>query len=368
MASQVIVVEDDKQSADKLAATLRSSKDFEVAATYKTATLALGQSKMFKPDLFLIDVDDGTAIPLIASFVNLYPNARILGTLDSWQSKIAYDCLKAGVDGCILKSFTVEEIKKSLELYELRGQNRPARVISFFSPKGRAGRTTAASLLALKIAEKSGERVALIDADLQFGDMPIFFDVEPKHTIIEASQDIKLLNPLTFEQYFCKLKDGLSLLASSNQPEYAELVDAENFIEVIRMTCTLFRYVLIDLPAGFNPISISTCDLSGTSVLMVMLDNVFDIYHMRRALEMFQTFRRGQKRIYTCFTRVNPCTEEERLKIQRELGYPVTDILPNEYQMISLANSGRLLKDLPSDSVFLQYIEKLADDVINDRR
>ena len=196
MASQVIVVEDDKQSADKLAATLRSSKDFEVAATYKTATLALGQSKMFKPDLFLIDVDDGTAIPLIASFVNLYPNARILGTLDSWQSKIVYDCLKAGVDGCILKSFTVEEIKKSLELYELRGQNRPARVISFFSPKGRAGRTTAASLLALKIAEKSGERVALIDADLQFGDMPIFFDVEPKHTIIEASQDIKLLNPL----------------------------------------------------------------------------------------------------------------------------------------------------------------------------
>ena len=368
MANQVILVEDDKQAAEKLIATLRSSSDFEVAANYKTADLALGQSRMFEPELFLIDVDDGKAIPLIASFVDLYPEARILGLLDSWNSKINYSCLKAGADGCILKSFTVEEIKKSLELYELRGDNRPSRVISFFSPKGRAGRTTAASILALKIAEKSGERVALIDADLQFGDMPIFFDVEPKHTIIEASQDIKLLNPLTFEQYLCHLKDRLSLLASSNQPEYAELVDAENFIEVIRMTCTLFRYVLIDLPAGFNPISISTCDLSETNVLMVMLDNVFDIYHMRRALEMFQTFKRDRKRIYTCFTRVNPCTEEERLKIQRELGYPVTDILPNEYQMISLANSGRLLKGLPTDSFFMQCMEKLADDIIHDRR
>ena len=96
---------------------------------------------------------------------------------------------------------------------------------------------------------------------------------------------------------------------------------------------------------------------------MVMLDNVFDIYHMRRALEMFQTFKRDRKRIYTCFTRVNPCTEEERLKIQRELGYPVTDILPNEYQMISLANSGRLLKGLPTDSFFMQCMEKLADDM-----
>lgn len=368
MAYQVIIVEENKQLIDKLTAAFRRSKEFEVASTYKTADLALAQSRMFKPDLFLINVDDGETVKLLRSFVTFYPNAKILGMLSSWNSKTAYSCLKVGIDGCILKSFTIEEIKKAIQIYELRGEKRPSRVIAFFSPKGRAGRTTAASILALKLAEKSGERVALIDADLQFGDMPIFFDVEPNHTIIEASQDIKLLNPLTFEQYFHPLRDNLSLLASSEQPEYAELVEAENFIEVIKMTCTLFRYVLIDLPSGFNPISISTCDLVDTSILMVMLDNVFDIYHMRRALEMFQTFRKDRKRIYTCFTRVNPCTDEERLKIQRELGYPVTDILPNEYQMISIANSGRLLKDLPTDSQFVKYAESFADDIINDRR
>ena len=368
MAIQVVLVEDDPQITNNMLVALKKSSEFEIAATYKTAEAALGQSRMFKPELFLIDVDDEKAVSLIAAFVDLYPNAKILGLMTYWKSEIAYACLKGGAVGCILKSFSIEEIKKALKLYELRGKNSPSRVITFFSPKGRAGRTTVAALLALSLAEKSGERVALIDADLQFGDIPIFFDVEPTHTIVEASQDIKLLNPLSLESYFHKIKDGVYLLSSPSKPENAELVDVESLVEVVRMTCCLFRYVIIDLPAGFNPISISMCDLSGTNVIMAMFNSVFDIHHMRRTLEMFQTFKRTHKKIYTCFTRVNPCTEDERLKIQRELGYPVTDILPNEYQMVSLANSGRLLQGLPKNSVLVQNIQSLADDVIHDRR
>lgn len=368
MAIQVVLVEDDPQITENMLVALRKSADFEVAAVYKTAEAALGQSKMFKPELFLIDVEDEKVVSLISAFTDAYPKAKVLGMMNLWKSSTAYACVKGGAAGCILKSFTVEEIKKSLSLYELRGKNSPSRVISFFSPKGRAGRTTTATLLALALAKKSGERVALIDADLQFGDIPIFFDVEPTHTIVEATQDIKLLNPLSFEPYFYRIKDGVYLLSSPDKPEYAELVDVESFVEVIRMTCCLFKYVLIDLPSGFNPISISMCDLSGTNIVMAMMNHVFDIHHMRRALEMFQTFKRTHKKIYTCFTRVNPCTEEERLKIQRELGYPLTDILPNEYQMISLANSGRLLKGLPKDSVLVQKIDTIADDVINGRR
>lgn len=368
MAVQVVLVEDDQQITENMLVALRKSPEFEVAATFKTAESALGQSIMFKPELFLIDVEDEKAVPLISAFIDTYPKATVLGIMDIWKSGIAYECLKGGAAGCILKSFTVEDIKNALELYRLRGKSEPSRMVTFFSPKGRAGRTTVATILALEIAKKSGERVALIDADLQFGDMPIFFDVEPEHTIVEATQDIKLLNPLTFKPYFHKIKDGVYLLSSPDKPEYAELVDVESFAEVVRMTCCLFRYVLIDLPTGFNPISISTCDISETNVVMAMMNNVFDIHHMRRALEIFQTFRQTNKKLYTCFTRVNPCTEEERLKIQRELGYPVTDILPNEYQMISLANSGRLLKGLPKDSPLIQKISAKADEIINDRR
>ena len=62
MPSQVILVESDPTLAENMNAVLKSSNDFTVAATYKDANAALGQSKMFQPDLFLINADDGDFI------------------------------------------------------------------------------------------------------------------------------------------------------------------------------------------------------------------------------------------------------------------------------------------------------------------
>lgn len=368
MATQVIVVESDPQKADEIAAVLKKSPKFEIAATYHDANAAIRQSTMFNPELFLINGDDEENLPLIYAFIDTYPNAKVFGLMEIWHSKIADEFFKAGADGCILKSFTIDDLEKFTKLYEERGKRLPARIMSFFSPKGRAGRTTIATILGLELAEKSNERVALIDADLQFGDMPIFFDVVPKQTIVDAAQDIKLLNPLTFDTYFHPIKKGVSLLASPERPEYAELVDAENLVEVVKMASNLCRYVIVDLPVGFNPLSISMCEMSDTNFIVSMFNTKFDILHMRHALEMLHTWKKPDQKLYTVFTRVNPCDEENRLKIQDELGYPVTDIIPNEYQMISIANSGRLSKGLPMDSFLMKGIAKLADDIIEDRR
>lgn len=368
MAYQVILVEDEPSMLDEMIATLKSSTEFNLAATFKSVNDAVGQSSVFRPDLFLIDVDSADALKNIPVFVDIFPNAKILGLVSNWVADIAASVINAGALGCILKPFAVQDILDAIELYEKRGRRGLSRIISFFSPKGRAGRTTAAAVLGLLLSEKSNERVALIDADLQFGDLPIFFDIEPKQTVVEAAQDVKMLNPLNFKPYFHHVQKNLYLLSSPDRPEYAELVESENLVDVVRLACNLFRYVLIDLPAGFNPISIAMSQLSDTVVLMAMINNGFEIQHMKRALEVSKSLERQAKKIYTVFTRVNPCTEEEKRKIEAQLGYPVTDILPNEYKMISLANSGRIAKGLPEDSLMMKTLSTIAEGVINGTR
>ena len=368
MAYQVILVEDEPSMLDEMIATLKSSTEFNLAATFKSVNDAVGQSSVFRPDLFLIDVDSADALKNIPVFVDIFPNAKILGLVSNWVADIAASVIDAGALGCILKPFAVQDILDAIELYEKRGRRGLSIIISFFSPKGRAGRTTAAAILGLLISEKSNERVALIDADLQFGDLPIFFDIEPKQTVVEAAQDVKMLNPLNFKPYFHHVQKNLYLLSSPDRPEYAELVESENLVDVVRLACNLFRYVLIDLPAGFNPISIAMSQLSDTVVLMAMINNGFEIQHMKRALEVSKSLERQAKKIYTVFTRVNPCTEEEKRKIEAQLGYPVTDILPNEYKMISLANSGRIAKGLPEDSLMMKTLSTIAEGVINGTR
>ena len=368
MAYQTILVEDDPAMLDEIIAELKNSTDFNLAVTYKSINEALGQSSIFRPDLFLINVDSADALKNIPVFVDIFPTAKVLGLVSFWNADIAKDIIAAGALGCILKPFAAKDILDALDLYNKRGKSGLSRIISFFSPKGRAGRTTAAALLGLIISEKTDERVALIDADLQFGDLPIFFDIEPKQTVVDAVQDVKMLTPLNLLPYFYRIKRHLYLLSSPDRPEYAELVDKDSLVDVIRLSCNLFKYVFLDLPAGLNPISIALSQLSDTSVIMAMINNGFEIQHIKRTLEISHQMGSNDKRIYTVFTRVNPCNDEARMKIESKLGYPVSDILPNEYQMISLANSGRIAKGLPENSLMMKTLNDIAEGIINGTR
>ena len=368
MAYRVIVIEKDQTSLDDIIQTLKKSPDFTLAASYKDVNAAISQSEMFQPDLFLINVDDKQSLDMVPAFVDIFPNAEILGLVSQWIPDISKEMQKYRALGCITKPFTAADILEALRLYKIRGKKGLARVVSFFSPKGRAGRTTMAAILALALAAKSGERVALIDADLQFGDIPIFFDVEPEQTVVDAAQDVKLLTPLNIEPYFYHLKKNLYMLSSPEKPEYAELVDIQSMVDFVRLSCNIFRYVIIDLPAGFNPLSIGLSRLADTVVMMSMINNGFEIQHLRRALEVFDSnAANSQKKVYPVLSRVNPCTEEEKHKIELRLGYSVKNIMPNEYKVISIANSGRLSKGLPMDSLLIKNISDIADDMISEK-
>ena len=364
MAYRSIVVEDEPAMLDEIVATLRRSADFDVASTYKTASAAINPSGMFHPDLFLLNVEDEETLDMVSDFVDKFPGAYILGTMSQWDPLIAQKAAEGGATGCILKPFTAKEILEYLQLYSIRGEHKPAKLISFFSPKGRAGRTTLAAILALLIAEKTGERVALIDADLQFGDLPIFFDIEPKRTVVDATQDIKLLTPVSFAPYFYPIKDGVSLLSSPDRPEYAELVAPESLTEVVMMAGSIFRYVLVDLPSGFNPMSLNICRISNVVFVTTMINSGFEVNHAKKTMEMFDSQADGRRKVHTVFTRVNPFTEENRRKIEDQLGYPVDVMIPNEYKMISVANSGRLAKGLPMDTLLMKTISDMADKII----
>ncbi len=364
MAYRVIVIEDDPVMLEEIVAVLRRSPDFEVASTYKQAHAAINPSAMFQPNLFLMNVDNEEMLDMVPDFVDRFPKAYILGMMNQWDPLVAQRVAQGGGTGCILKPFTAKDILEHLQVYASRGKNKPAKLISFFSPKGRAGRTTLAAILALLIAEKTGERVALIDADLQFGDLPIFFDLEPKRTVIDATQDIRLLTPVTFAPYFYPIKKGVSLLSSPDRPEYAELVTPEGLVEVVMMTGNIFRYVLVDLPSGFNPLALNICRISNLVFITTMINSGFEIKHARKAMDMFAQQDDGRRKVHAVFTRVNPFTEENRKKISEQLGYPVDYMIPNEYKMISVANSGRLAQGLPKDTLLMQTISGMADKII----
>ena len=243
-----------------------------------------------------------------------------------------------------------------------------AEVLSFFSSKGKSGKTTLISNLGYTLAQKTNQQVGIIDADVQFGDMSVFLNVAPKTTILEATRDINFLSPVTLNGYFSPVGDNLRVLCGTSRPEYAEQIGIQNFMEMITMARSMFRYILIDLPQGFNPISIAAVESSDVTYLTAMVNGGFEIQHMQRALEIFKAWPDYEKRVKTLFTRVSPCDKEEQYKLSQTLGYPVAAIIPNEYMLVSAAvNNGQMAMRVQPDSMFAQTVNRLADDIIGEK-
>ena len=262
--------------------------------------------------------------------------------------------------------FTPDELQAAVRNADRASLRSSARVISFFSPKGKSGKTTLISNLAASIAKKTGEPVAILDCDLQFGDMAVFFNLNPQTTLVEAVRDIKFLSPVTLKSYFIDARRNLQVLCGPAKPDLAESVTLDALTQLIHMTRSLYSYVLIDLPSGFSDISATACELSDETVLMAMYNGGYETMHMKRALEIFKAWDNYRERIHPLFTRVSPFDDAEKERLSKELGYPVAAIIPNEYVRVSeAADNGRLVVDEDPDSPFAKAVDALAEKIIS---
>ncbi len=370
MEYKVILIENDRLTMERLAGVVSGTKGFTLLARYQHAGDALGQSTMFKPNIVLLDIDVKGNLGLIPEFVSAFPSAALICASSHWDAADAEQMVRAGAKGFLVKPFSSEELTQAVETFAKNGMARGSEVLAFFSPKGKSGKTTLIVNLAMSLAGRSGEPVGIIDADLQFGDMAVFFNLEPKSTIVEATRDIKFLSPVTLNPYFIPVPEAenIRVLCGTKMPEFAEMVEIASFEDMVRMAQSLFRYILIDLPPGFNPISVAAAELADTTYMVTMVGGGFEVLHMKRALEVFRAWPDYESRVRTIFTRVSPCTDEERQVLEQELGYPVAAILPNEYLLVSAAaNSGRMAVDIQPDTPLSKQISRLSKDIMGRR-
>ena len=370
MDYQVILVENNRLMLERLSSVIRGTSGFSLAARYQQAGDALGQSAMFKPNIILLDIDEKGNLGLVPEFASAFPGAAILCISSHWDAKESDQIAQAGAKGYLVKPFSSEELTEAVQTFSKSGMAQGSEVLAFFSPKGKSGKTTLIANLAMSLAARSGEPVGIIDADLQFGDMAVFFNLEPKSTIVEATRDVKFLSPITLNPYFIAVPEAenIRVLCGTKKPEFAEMVEIAPFEDVVRMAQSLFRYVLIDLPPGFNPISVAAAELADTTYMVAMVGGGFEVLHMKRALDVFKAWPDYEQRVKTIFTRVSPCTEKERELLEQELGYPVSSIIPNEYLLVSAAaNSGRMAVDVQPDTPLSKNINRLSKDIMGRR-
>ena len=142
------------------------------------------------------------------------------------------------------------------------------KIITVYSPKGGTGCTTIAVNLAIALNNED-TRTALVDANLQFGDVAVFVNEQGKNTILELAPRVDELEAEVVEEILIKHEaSGVRILAAPQRPEMAEKVSADQFTKVLQFLQRMYSYVVVDTSPILTDVILSTIDISDVIVLV----------------------------------------------------------------------------------------------------
>ena len=277
------------------------------------------------------------------------PVAAVL-FLHRLDTTIMRDALRAGVVDVLTPDVSDDELGDALaRAREEAGERLPeagpgdgedhGKVITVFSTKGGCGKSLVASNLAILIAQQAQGDVALVDLDLQSGDLAIMLQMMPGLSIYDAAQSIDRIDADALKGYLTPHDSGVSLLAAPLEPSLAEAVSAEAVARMLQLLRERFAYVVIDGPAFFTDQVLAAIDLSDHVVLVGSLD-VPSIKNLRMALNTLQQLGRPRDEILTVLNRADSNVGLRTPEVEKSLGTIIDVRLPSSRDVPMSINQG----------------------------
>jgi pilus assembly protein CpaE len=354
---RVVIVDDVSETRENVKKLLQFESDVDVVGIARTGKEAIQISQELSPDVVLMDINmpdmDGIAateairarqpavqvvILSVQSDQNYMRKAMLVGARDFLTKPPMGDELisairRAGEMARIEKSKSaqVQSMPIASNLGGMAGLRGPkGKIICVYSPKGGAGCTTLAVNLALTL-NNSDTRVALVDGNLQFGDVAVFINEQGKNTILDLAPRAEELDPEIVEEVMVKhAASGLHILAAPSRPEHAEKVSSSQFSTLLEYLSQMYAYVVVDTATFLTDVTLAAVDVSDLIVLVTTQD-IPSIKNCRLFLDLLQTLGVGRERILFIMNRydrrinITPERVAENLKQEVALAIPLDE-------------------------------------------
>jgi pilus assembly protein CpaE len=196
----------------------------------------------------------------------------------------------AGADDVVMLPVTSDEVLFALQKALARkagtgdaSQFSRAPLICVLGPKGGTGKTLTSVSLSVALAEY-GKSVALVDLDLQFGDVGLTMGLTPEQTIFDLVRTGGSLDEEKLDGFLMTHSTGVKVLIAPSRPDHAAVVSVDFLREVYSTLRGMFDYVVVDTPPGFTPEVIATID-NATGVVMVGMLDALSLKNTKLGLE-----------------------------------------------------------------------------------
>jgi pilus assembly protein CpaE len=364
---RVLIVDDVSETRENVKKLLQFESDVEVVGVARTGKEAIQASQDLNPDVVLMDINmpdmDGIAateairakqqavqvvILSVQSDQNYMRRAMLAGARDFLTKPPMGDELISA----IRRAGEMAQAEKSkvarVQAIPVAGSPGLAanyggprgKIVVVYSPKGGTGTTTLAVNLALSL-NNSETRVALVDGNLQFGDVAMFVNEQGKNTVIDLAPRADELDAEIVEEVMVKHSaTGLHILAAPSRPEYAEKVSSGQFAKMLEYLTQLYAYVIVDTsPILTDPI-LATIDVSDL-IILVTTQDIPSLKNSRLFLDLLQNLGVQRDRVMFVVNRFDKKVNITPERIAENLKQEVALVIPvDEATAVKAVNRG----------------------------
>lgn len=323
-----------------------------------------------QPDFLLIELaDTAQTLDHVKKIRDELPATGVIVVSRDSSPQLILDCMRSGANEFLTRPLDMVELDRSIE--RLRRTLRPAasgngrrrgRLFSVYPAKGGAGGSSLATNLGLALVTR-GSSAALVDFNLQVGDLGLMLDMTPRHTFAAAIAD-QAFDESKLRTMMETHRSGLSLLTISDRPEESDTVRAEHVPELLGHLTGMFDYVVVDLGRHIDDRSIQLFDLSD-EILMVCSQDVPGIRNARRYADLLARLEVARDRIHLVVNRHHPKSRVSNRDVETAVGMEVYWSLPNDFRSMSAAiDSGNpIVLDAPKSKLARSFCE-LAESLV----
>ncbi|MET7305763.1 AAA family ATPase [Streptomyces sp. NPDC005134] len=235
-------------------------------------------------------------------------------------------------------------------------------VITVSGAKGGVGATVTAVQLALA-SQASGQTVALVDMDLQSGDIASYLDVQFRRSIVDLAA-IADISPRVLSDAVFSHSSGLALLLAPGEGERGEEVSDRSARQIVSALRSRYEVVVIDCGSQLQGAGAAAIEMADTAVLVTTPD-VIAVRGAKRTVRMWERLQiRKAEETLTLVNRFIRNTEIQPPLIEKITGTRManTAVPANFKELQGAVDAGRM-HELDAKSTVKQALWGLAGEL-----
>ncbi len=271
-----------------------------------------------------------------------------------------------GVRECLALPVREADLQEALDRLPRKAseeeQAKSTRIAVFLGCKGGVGTTFIAANVAYLMAQAGKGKILVVDLDLHYGQLAQFYDLHPKHTIIEVIENLGNLDSAYVQSVLPIYHDNLYILPAPNRIEEAETVTPEHLEKILTHIKQLgvFRWILVDGGCQLRDITLKAMELS-EEIILVATPSVPALTNARKLLELLKMLALEGA---TCRFLLNSWNKKSNMtleEVEKFLDQKIAWVVGNDVQTVNRSiDEGRPLAEMGPQLPISQELSRVA--------